>query len=253
MKIVLKNKTYCFVLDLSNSLVIVTSDHASAMSYSGFATPKNLTVLGMDKYVSNVDGKPYQLLTYSSGLGYQNYNETAAIHDYRNSYHKATIASTWANHAADDVPVYAIGQMANFLFSGSFDQTYLAHAIAYAMCIFQYESRCHNSIYIKRPKPVNEKGPRGIEALKQELGKFSQIKPFGVRNNLENIKETLIHTTEAMLIENSNDVILKNETSQEDIYESSDLVSNSTSLINSSRNFRHNNCFVIVVVLFAFY
>ncbi|XP_070494076.1 alkaline phosphatase-like [Chironomus tepperi] len=240
------------MIDLANSLVIVTSDHASAMSYSGFATPKNLTVLGMDKYVSNVDGKPYQLLTYSSGLGYQNYNETAAIHDYRNSYHKATIASTWANHAADDVPVYAIGQMANLLFSGTFDQTYIAHVVAYAMCIFQYESRCHNSVYIKR-KPVYENGPRGIEALKQELGKLSQNKPFGAGNNLENIKEALKHTSVLSLNEELNDVMSKNGTSQEEIYESLDLVSNSTTLINSSRTFRQNNCFVIVVVLFAFY
>lgn len=251
-----KSKICYFILDLSNSLIIVTSDHASAMSYSGFATPKNLSVLGMDKYVSNIDGKPYQLLTYSSGLGYQNYNETAAIHDYRNSYHKATIASTWANHAADDVPIYAIGQMSNLLFSGTFDQTYLAHAVAYAMCIFQYESRCHSSMYVKRPKPVHDKGPRGIEALKQELGKLSQNKQFGagVGNNLENFKEALIHTTASPLFEKSNEEMPKNETSPEDMYESSDLVSNSTTLINSSRTFHNNyNCFVIIVVLFAFY
>jgi len=227
----------------------VTSDHASAMSYTGFATPKNLSVLGMDKYVSNVDGKPYQLLTYSSGLGYQNYNETAAIHDYRNSYHKATIASTWANHAADDTPLYSIGQMANLLFSGSFDQTYLAHAVAYAMCIFQYESRCHNSMHMKNTKPVQEKGPRGIQALKQELSKLSQSNPFGGGNNLENIKEALIRTTTSTLIETSNEAISKNETFQEDIYESLDLVSNFTSLINSSRNLHHKNCIVIVVVI----
>lgn len=224
------------------------------MSYSGFATPKNLSVLGMDKYVSNIDGKPYQLLTYSSGLGYQNYNETAAIHDYRNSYHKATIASTWANHAADDVPIYAIGQMSNLLFSGTFDQTYLAHAVAYAMCIFQYESRCHSSMYAKRPKPSHDKGPRGIEALKQELGKLSQSQPFSTGNNLENVKEALIHTTASSLIEKLNEEMSKNETSPEDMYESSDLISNSTTLNNFSQTFQYNyKCFVIIVLLFAFY
>lgn len=34
--------------DLSESLVIVTSDHDSAIFYSGFATPNDQSILGMD-------------------------------------------------------------------------------------------------------------------------------------------------------------------------------------------------------------
>lgn len=245
------------ILDLSNSLIIVTADHASAMSYSGFATPKNLSVLGMDRYVSNVDGKPYQLLTYSSGLGYQNYNETAAIHDFRNSYHKATIPSTWSNHAADDVPIYAIGSMANLLFSGTFDQTYLAHAVAYAMCIFEYESRCHSSSHIHRVKPVHERKIKGIEALKQELNKNAQNKPIGTGNSLEKLRSELdVTSTEKNLEDKVIDEFLSNNTFIEELYESSDLVSNFTENNNSSSMMNLCNLKVFAVVLlikFSFY
>jgi hypothetical protein len=141
------------------------------MTYSGFATPLNQSVLGMDRFVSNVDNKPYQLLTYSSGLGYNNYNESIAKTEAKNSHHKATIASTWANHAANDVPLFAIGPLSNHLFSGTYDQTYLSHAVAYAMCLFKYKSRCHHTNSTIIPKKLS-----GIEALRQELLKQNNQK-----------------------------------------------------------------------------
>lgn len=214
------------------SLIVVTSDHASAMVYSGFATPKSQSVLGMDKYVSNVDGKLYQLLTYSSGLGHNNYNETVAINDSKNAYHKATIPTTWSSHSADDVPLYAIGSMSSLLFSGTFDQTYLPHALAYAMCIFQYESRCHhNEVKFQRVRPTHEKKATGIEALKQELKKQS-------RNNIHTTKPPQVeqmeeNTTTDGSQENFIDEGSFNETFPEP-FESSDLISNLTDSSNST-------------------
>lgn len=127
---------------MSETLVIVTADHSSAMSYSGYATPKNYSVLGLDKHISNIDKKHYQLLTYASGIGHEAFNLTAATKDYHNAYHKAAIPSSWGNHAAEDVPLYAIGALANFLFSGTIDQTFIPHAISFALCLSQYHSRC---------------------------------------------------------------------------------------------------------------
>lgn len=149
-----------------DSLIIVTSDHASAVVYSGFATPKDYSILGLDKYVSNVDKRPYQLLTYASGLGYEYYNESIARSDHRSSFHKATVPSTWANHAGDDVPLYAVGSLANLLFSGSMDQTYVPHAIAFAMCLFNYQDRCPTPTQVELPRT---KKPSTIHLLKQKL------------------------------------------------------------------------------------
>jgi len=130
---------------MSETLVIVTSDHSSAITYSGFATPKNFSILGMDKFLSDVDKQPYQLLMYASGPGNRHYNESLARHDIKNSYHKATIPMVWGNHDATDVPLFADGLLSISLFAGTVDQSYVAHAIAFALCIFQYDWRCEKT------------------------------------------------------------------------------------------------------------
>lgn len=48
----------------------------------------------------------------------------------------------WATHGGEDVPVFAIGPLAAALFSGSVDQSYIPHAIAYAACLGHHASRC---------------------------------------------------------------------------------------------------------------
>lgn len=142
------------------------------MIYSGFATPKDYSILGMDKYVSNLDKKPYQLLLYSSGLGFDSYNESAAVTDLRNAYHKAAVPSTWGNHAGSDVPLYAVGSLANLLFSGTMDQNYVPHAIAFAMCLFKYQDRCFSQRFPSRPiENPRDKKLSSIQLLKQEMQK----------------------------------------------------------------------------------
>lgn len=187
-----------YFLDLSESLIIVTADHASSMVYSGFATPKDHSILGMDKFVSNIDKKPYQLLLYSSGLGFDSYNETAAVSDHRNAYHKATIPSTWANHAGTDVPLYAIGSLANLLFSGTLDQTYIPHAIAFSMCLFEYQDRCQNRMFAQKPVMVSrERTPSKIHQLNNLLRQKNQKENFEEKRKLENIEEVTSPPLEA--------------------------------------------------------
>ena len=147
------------------------------MIYSGFATPKDYSILGMDKYVSNLDKKPYQLLLYSSGLGFDSYNESAAVTDLRNAYHKAAVPSTWGNHAGSDVPLYAVGSLANLLFSGTMDQSYVPHAIAFAMCLFNYQDRCLSQRFSSRPiENLRDKKLSSIQLLKQKLQRESYEK-----------------------------------------------------------------------------
>lgn len=224
------------ILDLIETLVVVTADHASSMVYSGFATPKNYSVLGFDKYVSNIDGKAYQLLTYASGIGYSNYSESASLHDHKNSLHKATIPSSWANHAATDVPLYAIGPMANLLFTGTFDQTYLSHAIAFSMCLFQYSSRCDEA-FIQRSRPVNEKKGGGIEELKKVLN--SESRKYQTSNERrqreEEISEELPDEIENVL--------------NSDSFESSDLTGNFTESEQNCANIIDTKLFYYLSVL----
>jgi hypothetical protein len=202
------------------------------MSYSGFATPIGQNILGMDKFNSNIDGRPYQILTYSSGIGHKNYSEKLAIEDYHNAHHKATIPSTWANHGAEDVPLYAIGSMSSLLFGGTFDQTYVPHAVAYAMCLFEYESRC-----VQEP-PQQEKQLRGIDALKKELSRENEHK---ITFRESEVEETL------SLTEVFAEASTENATLAE-LYESSDLVSNLTANGNSSCNALYSRSIVAGVM-----
>lgn len=181
------NKTF---VDLTESLIIVTADHASSVVYSGYATPKADSILGMDRYVSNVSKKPYQLLTYSSGRGHYSYNETLALKSERSAIHQAAIASTFANHAGDDVPLYAVGPLSNILFSGSLDQTFIPHAIAFAMCLFDHQERC------QRPLAENNfesaRKPSRIQLLREKLqsslGNFSQLSENATDENSKSEK-----------------------------------------------------------------
>lgn len=207
-------------------MIVVTADHGSSMVYSGFATPKDYSILGMDKFVSNVDKKPYQLLLYSSGLGFDSYNETTAVNDHRNAYHRATVPSTWANHAGTDVPLYAIGSLANILFSGTLDQTYISHAIAFAMCLFEYQDRCLSQRFVPKQFDLPRgRKPSKIHLLKQKIEKeiFDEN-----QNELEPVEETSSLSFESSTFADF-EVDATNNT-EFDLLLTSDLIGNQTEI-----------------------
>lgn len=165
-----------------------------------------------------MDKKPYQLLTYSSGVGFNYYNETSATIDHQNSYHKAAIPSTWANHAGDDVPLYAVGSLANILFGGTMDQTYIPHAIAFAMCLFDYKERCQPVEHKAEPPRMRNK----IYLLKQKLQNEIFKEQQNELNALEEAAENFDNITEA------------------DVYLTSDLIGNSTDENSGKCKMGHN-------------
>lgn len=182
------------LLDLSETLIIVTADHSSAMSYSGYATPKNYSVLELDKHISNIDKKHYQLLTYASGVGHGAFNLTSATKDYHNAYHKAAIPSSWGNHAGEDVPLYAIGALASLLFSGTIDQTFIPHAISFALCLSQYHSRCEkqSSNYGDILDQVNaRRGNDKMTQLRQKIysQKMNDLLMQSITEKIETLEE----------------------------------------------------------------
>ncbi|XP_033309172.1 alkaline phosphatase, tissue-nonspecific isozyme-like [Bombus bifarius] len=94
-----------------------------------------------DSKVSDLDGQPYTTLLYSNGPGYtqpRNILREAG----KDSIQTAGVPRAWATHGGEDVPVFAIGPLANVLFSGSVDQSYIPHAISYASCLGHHASRC---------------------------------------------------------------------------------------------------------------
>ncbi|XP_066257972.1 alkaline phosphatase-like [Euwallacea similis] len=130
----------------TETLIIVTSDHSHVMTIGGQATPRGHPILGPDSKVSDVDGQPYTTLLYGNGPGYATprivpMNTTSAMED-RNQVHASAIPRQWGTHAGEDVPVYALGPLATTLFAGTFDQSYIPHAIAYSACLGEHRLRC---------------------------------------------------------------------------------------------------------------
>lgn len=102
--------------------------------------------VGPDSKVSDIDGQPYTTILYGNGPGYSTprvipLNTTTQTED-RNQVHGSAVPRQWATHGGEDVPVYALGPLATTLFTGTFDQSYIPHAIAYSACLGEHRPRC---------------------------------------------------------------------------------------------------------------
>ncbi|XP_076251472.1 alkaline phosphatase-like [Rhynchophorus ferrugineus] len=130
----------------TETLIVVTSDHSHVLTMGGQATPRGHPILGPDSKVSDVDGQPYTTILYGNGPGFATprivpMNTTSAVED-RNQVHGAAVPRQWGTHGGEDVPVYALGPLATTLFTGTFDQSYIPHAIAYSACLGEHRLRC---------------------------------------------------------------------------------------------------------------
>lgn len=106
-------------------------------------------VSGVDVKPSDVDGLPYSTLLYGNGPGHSAEHRlvpmmNASDAETHNRLHSAAVPRQWATHGGEDVPVYAAGPpgITQALFSGTFDQSYVPHAIAYVACLAEHAKRC---------------------------------------------------------------------------------------------------------------
>lgn len=137
-------KTALRLTSQEDTLVVVTSDHSQGMNFAGYASVGE-DIFGIAE-ISNVDNMPYTTLMYSSGPGFKKSDASrenitgvnTADKDYRQ---QATVPRSTATHGGEDVGVYAIGPMSH-LFSGVYDQNYIAHAMAYAACMGRNKDHC---------------------------------------------------------------------------------------------------------------
>ncbi|XP_057320789.1 alkaline phosphatase-like [Microplitis mediator] len=134
------------MVDLDDTLVIVTSDHSHSMAFNGYPE-RNSTVLDAPQKL-NFDGMAYPILSYSTGIfddmahKISNDNATGINPNSNNksdySYgQKAAFIRAEAYHGGGDVPIYAIGPYAH-LFHSTHEQNYVAHVIGYAAQIGPY-------------------------------------------------------------------------------------------------------------------
>lgn len=92
--------------------------------------------------------------------------------------------------------------MANFLFSGTVDQNYIPHALAFASCIFYYKERCATQQY-----PTETSRYRAIHQIRDKLRESSlQQSILEVESNTLRIDPTEV-TNYGVLKASSNEII----------------------------------------------
>ncbi|NXQ20189.1 PPBI phosphatase, partial [Peucedramus taeniatus] len=132
--------------DEAETLTVVTADHSHVFSFGGY-TLRGSSIFGLAPTTA-IDGKNYTSILYGNGPGYPGPDrpnvdpETAMQFEY---LPQAAVPLDSETHGGEDVAILAKGPMAH-LFHGVQEQTYVAHAMAYAACIKPYtDCRQRNS------------------------------------------------------------------------------------------------------------
>lgn len=125
------------LLGTDDTLIVVTADHSHVFTVGGYPK-RGKNILGISSY-SDVDGYPVTTLAYANGPGY-NTTKVNFTEEETTSPHfvqQTAFPLQWETHGGEEVAVYATGPWAH-LFSGVHDQSFIAHAMAYAACIGQF-------------------------------------------------------------------------------------------------------------------
>lgn len=90
---------------------------------------------------SHEDELPYFTLSYANGMGfYYHYNGSGRVNPLDMNYRDplfmqpTTVPLYESTHGGDDVGVYAVGPHSH-LFTGVYEQHFIAHAMMYATCL----------------------------------------------------------------------------------------------------------------------
>eukprot|EP00057_Strongylocentrotus_purpuratus_P020485 XP_011674959.1 PREDICTED: alkaline phosphatase [Strongylocentrotus purpuratus] len=126
----------------SDTLIVVTADHAHTMSIGGYPDRGN-KILGLAGYFGS-DDLPFTTLGYLNGPGAeevrQSYSDTGMRPNLteidtedKDYLQQAIVPLSSESHGGDDVAIYATGPMAH-LFHGVQEQSYIAHVMRNAGC-----------------------------------------------------------------------------------------------------------------------
>lgn len=105
-------------------------------------------ILGINDGQQAEDSLPYATISYANGPGYErnvdqdgrlNLNQVN-MHD-RGFKFPSTVPLGLETHGGDDVAVFASGPWAH-LFTGTYEQNYIPHAMAYAACVGSGRTAC---------------------------------------------------------------------------------------------------------------
>ncbi|XP_078010785.1 intestinal-type alkaline phosphatase isoform X1 [Phascolarctos cinereus] len=124
-----------------DTLIVVTADHSHVFSFGGY-TYRGSSIFGLAPQKAQ-DEKPYTSILYGNGPGYSQVNGGRAdvndtISEDLSYRQQAAVPLSSETHGGEDVVIFARGPQAH-LFHGVQEQTYVAHAMAFAACLEPYQ------------------------------------------------------------------------------------------------------------------
>lgn len=129
------------IIDLRNTLVIVTADHSHVFTLAGYPARGN-NILGLVKEPGAVDfardrnGRPYTTLGYANGPGYRGKGSRPELNQAMTTepdfVQEATIGLSKETHGGEDVAIYAGGAQAH-LIHGVMEQHVIYHVMSEAL------------------------------------------------------------------------------------------------------------------------
>ncbi len=135
--------------DPNDTLIIVTADHAQALTISGYPTRGN-PILGKviendehgrpkGEFAKDLNGLPFTTLTFINGPGYRGGGrpDLTDVDTTRIDYlQEALVPRNSGSHSGEDVAIYARGSGA-YLFDGVVEQNYIFHVMDEALRLRQ--------------------------------------------------------------------------------------------------------------------
>ncbi|KAF6770516.1 hypothetical protein AHF37_10931 [Paragonimus kellicotti] len=132
-------------VDADRTLMVVTADHSHVYGVVGYAN-RRTHILDMDESQTANDGYPYLISAYFNGPASpvkKPRTDPSTDRIFEDDYRQqALVPLGFATHAADDVPLYATGPF-NELFHQPMDNTYVAYATMFALCLDPYANEPH--------------------------------------------------------------------------------------------------------------
>lgn len=131
-----------------DTLIVVTSDHSHTMAMAGYSSRGN-DILGINNAQYGSDRLPYATLSYANGPGFTQLIDEKGMRKNLKDLDMRTQTFVFPSaiplkdetHGGDDVAVFASGPWAH-LFSGTYEQNLIPHAIGYATCLGQGLTSC---------------------------------------------------------------------------------------------------------------
>ncbi|CAH8578266.1 unnamed protein product [Schistosoma bovis] len=133
------------LVDQQETLLLVTADHSHAYGVVGYPT-RDTSVLDVDNTAKGDDNKSYLISSYFNGprgILDAPRSDPATEDRFASNYTAESLVTlSTSTHSAEDVPIYANGPYSE-LFHSSLDNTFIAHATMYSLCIGPYTNQSH--------------------------------------------------------------------------------------------------------------